>query len=142
MSWWLGVGAGVAMLACVGLLGLWRYRAREAQPGLIQLRGDDEVDPLLRSQVEVSLLPRSGARSEGLAALRDWVSGSSHVANDLFDARQELRALQAYVLDLDNRYLRREEARWITLEVLGLTVGFVAALATLVWAAAEVVGAA
>ncbi len=135
-AWWLlAAGAGVLALGCVA--GLVRFRRRQPlSPGYIVLPPEIEPSaPLLHSQIAASLLamPRGQIGRFG----RAWGHGLGDVQSELHDQRQQLRTLQTYVLALDERYVRREEASWLNLQVFLLVFGALAAAATLAWAVIE-----
>jgi hypothetical protein len=114
-------------------------KKRSVSTSYAQVPRDVEMpDTLLQSQIAASL--SAPARADRLQGLLAWASGGSGAQPDIEDVRQQLRTLQTYVVGLDSRYLRREEAAWLSLQVFGIAVGILAGVATLVWAVLELTG--
>ncbi len=140
MSFWWVIGAlGATFVVIFTGLALWhRKRMRAIPMSYASLSPDEDyTDLLLRSQVSVSLTTSSTPRPEVLTSLRQWATGTSRVAGDLGELQRELRTLQDYVLDLDARYVKKDENTSLTFQVMGWALGAVAAVATVVWAAVE-----
>lgn len=141
MDPWLIVaicGAIVAMGAI--LLLVWRWRSFHGGSGYVSVPAAQEpVDPLLRSQLTAMLSEGSPPRGNSLDHLRRWASGTSEIAADVGDFKRQLRTLQTYVLDLDSRYIGREESAWLSLQVAALVLGATTGVSTAVWALIELV---
>lgn len=128
-----GLGVLVAISGAVTLV--WRRRAEAQRPSYLRVSADVEpVDPLIRSQLAASVLASPGGGQEPFHALRAWATGTAHINAELEDMHRELRTLQTYVLELDTRYMKREEAAWLSVEVCGLVITIVAGIATTIWA--------
>ncbi len=137
LPWWVVAAAGGAF-AIAGVVGLiWmRARLRAARTYASVSRETEPVDPLLHSQLAASLTSNR-SRGDIVQGLRAWASGTSKLTLDAEDMRQQLRTLQTYVLDLDGRYVRREEAAWLALETVGLVFTIAGGVSAVVWATIE-----
>ena len=99
----------------------------------------EPIDPLLRSQLTASLSEAAPKRGNPLEGLRNWAAGTSDLMEEFEDCRRQTRTLQTYVLDLDSRYIRREEAAWLSFQVVALVLGIATGVSTAVWALIELV---
>jgi hypothetical protein len=139
MDPWLALavsGGGVALIAV--LLLIWRWRSLPKGPGYIAVPAAQEpVDPLLRSQLSASLSETATPRGHPLENLRNWATGTSDLAAEINDFQRQMRTLQTYVLDLDARYIRREESAWLSLQIAALVLGVTTGVSTTVWALIE-----
>ncbi len=138
IPWWaVAVLGGVLVLAGVLLL-IWRCRSLHDDAGYIAVPANQEpIDPLLRSQLSASLSESPSARTDLVQGLRNWVSGTSDLASEFEDYRRQVRTLQTYVLELDSRYVRREAAAWLSLQVAALVLGVATGVSTTIWALIE-----
>jgi hypothetical protein len=103
---------------------------------LILEQGAEPVDPLLRSQLAASLLA-SEIADRGAHLLLNGHNGGRGSFDEL---RRELRTLKTYVISLDERYARRDELPWVTVQVFGVVIGIVGGIATIAWAVIELAG--
>jgi hypothetical protein len=132
MPWWVVAAIGV-VVAVASVVALLRLRAKQRRHGgyVRVAPGVEPAGPLLHSQIEASLTspPRDPIR--GLLA---WANANGRLGPEVDDIRQQLRTLQTYVLDLDKRYVRREEAAWLSLETTGLVIAIATGTAAVLWA--------
>jgi hypothetical protein len=121
-----------------GLLLAWSSRSLRRQVGYIAVPASKEpIDPLLRSQLSASLSEPPSPRGDPIKNLRNWASGTSDLIGDLDDLRRQVRTLQTYVLESDARYVGRDEAAWLSLQVASLVLGVVTGISTAIWALIE-----
>lgn len=140
-SWWVlaALGVGIVIGGIIALI-LLRRSLRET-PGYVTISPEAEpIDPLARSQLQASLADEPPRQSDLFENLRSWAAGTNELMSDFEDMRRQLRTLHTYVLELDARYVRREESAWQSLQVTALVFGIVAGASTVIWAAAELAG--
>jgi hypothetical protein len=138
LSWWVvAIAGGVVVLVAAAALIAQRRALRASRRYVSVSTAVEPVDPLLRSQLESSLVASPASSLSRHQTLRTWAAGTSPLAAELDDARCQLRTLQTYVLGLDARYIKREEANWLTLKSIALVIGLVGGIASVVW---ELVG--
>jgi hypothetical protein len=138
IPWWVvAVLGAVVALAGVLLLG-WRCRSLRGGASYIAVPAAQEpIDPLLRSQLNASLSESPSTRTDPIQNLRNWATGTSDLVAEFDDFRRQVRTLQTYVLELDSRYMRRDEAAWLSLQVAALILGVATGVSTAVWALIE-----
>ncbi len=138
--WWVLVVVGVVAAGLAALLLFRRGRTAQGEAGYVTVPSSQEpIDPLLRSQLTASLSEAVPKRGNPLEGLRNWAAGTSDVMEEFEDCRRQMRTLQTYVLDLDSRYIRREEATWLSFQVVALVLGIATGVSTAVWALIELV---
>lgn len=135
IPWWVVAIAGVILVVGSGVGLVRRRRSFPVSQPYLRVPADDEpVDALIRSQIAASIGPTPADPTHPLTALRSWAFGTSDLDPRMDELHREVRTLQRYVLDLDTRYVSRDEAAWLTLTTTGLVVGIVSGVATTVWA--------
>jgi hypothetical protein len=138
LSWWvlaaLGVGVAVGSLGALA----WFRRALREMPRYVTIPpGAEPIDPLARSQLQVSLGEAPRGKGDLLENLRGWATGTSDLMLEIEDMGRQLRTLHTYVLELDRRYMRREDAAWQSLQVTALVLGIATGASTAIWAIIE-----
>lgn len=141
MSWWVlaALGVGVALGGIAALV--WLRHSTAKTPSYVAIPPEVEpVDPLARSQLQASLVEGPREKGDLLENLRGWATGTSELAGDIEDMRRQIRTLHMYVLELDDRYVRREDAAWQSFQVTALVLGVVTGVSTAIWAILELAG--
>lgn len=138
-SWWVlaALGIGIALGGIAALV--WLRHSKGTTSYVTIPAAVEPIDPLARSQLQASLVePRR--KGDLLENLRGWATGTSELTGDIEDMRRQIRTLHTYVLELDDRYVRREDAAWQSLQVTALVLGVVTGVSTAIWAILELAG--
>lgn len=141
LSWWVlaALGVGITVGGVVALV--WLRRPVREGPRYVSIPSEAEpVDPLARSQLQASLGEEPRRQGDLLENLRAWATGTNELMVDIEDMRRQLRTLRTYVLELDGRYVRREDAAWQSVQVTALVLGVATGVSTAIWAAIELAG--
>lgn len=133
--------AGVVVMATSIWLARRTKRARaRTSRGFVEVNTRaSETDALLRYQLETSA-PMDGRPANLLQAITGWATGATDATRQVDALLAEVKALKAYVLHLDDRYLRQDAAVWLILQVIGLVFGVLASIIGVAWALIELVG--
>lgn len=135
------IAAGISLLivAFLGLRAVFKGAASKDSSYMVLDVNADDLKSIVRGQMQV---PWEGVRGSSgasgpLGAFASWASGASELGRRMDDLVSRQRALEASLLGLDARYIRRDEAAWLVLQILAVVVGLAASIATIVWGAIE-----